>query len=301
MPVRLAEALPARAILAREGAEILRPEDPRPLNMPPIRIALLNLMPDKLATEAQFARLLAATDFDVDLVLVRPASHVPRRADPAHMTRNYVPLPDVRKQRIDGFIVTGAPVECLPFEEVTYWSELTAALDWAARSVAGSLFVCWAGQAALYHRYGVPKHAMPQKLSGVYDHCIAAPGNAAMRGFPKTFPCPVSRHTEVRRDDLPVGSGLCVLAESDAAGLCLIEDRRCRALYMFNHLEYDADTLRREFLRDRAAGKPVPLPHRYFPGDAAAAAPVNRWREHGLRLMRNWADGIYSRRVSAAA
>ena len=301
MPIRVTTDLPARAILAREGIRVLGPYDPRPVGKPPLRVALLNLMPDKVATEAQFARLLAGTDFDVELVLVRLESHSPRHVDPIHMMRHYRPLGAIMAERFDGFIVTGAPIECLPFENVSYWDELTAALDWAERYVPASLLVCWAGQAALYHRYRVPKHAMPAKLSGVYEHRLTSPDGRAVAGFPERFPCPVSRHTETRREDLPVGVGLRVLAESDEAGLCLIEDPGHRSLYMFNHLEYDADTLRREYLRDRAAGKSVLPPYRYFPQDDVTAVPANRWHGHGLRLIRNWVDEIYATLVSAAA
>lgn len=301
MPIRLPDDLPARAILAREGLQVLRDGDPRPYGMPTIRIALLNLMPDKPATEVQFARLLAGTDYDIDLVLARPDAYVPRKASPGHMARHYRPLSDVMARRIDGFIVTGAPVECLPFSEVTYWEQLCKALDWSERSVARSLFICWAGQAALWHRHGVPKHEMPAKLSGVYEHRVTATDVEILRGFPENFLCPVSRHTEVRVEDLPEGAGLRVLANSTTAGLCMVEDPRRRALYMFNHLEYDAETLRTEYVRDLAAGREVPVPHGYFPDDDISATPVNRWRRHGERLIRNWVDGVYMTMVREAA
>lgn len=301
MAIRLPDDLPARVILAREGFRVLRCEEPRPYGMPAIRVALLNLMPDKLTTETQFARLLAGTDYDVELVLARPDTYVPRKATPGHMERHYRPLSEIMARRVDGFVVTGAPVECLPFDQVTYWAQLCEAFDWADRAVAGSLFVCWAAQAALWHRHGVAKHPLPAKLSGVYDHRLSAPPAGLLRGFPETFPCPVSRHTEVRAGELTVNGGMRILAESPKAGLCMVEDPRRRSLYMFNHLEYDADTLRSEYARDLAAGREAPMPYGYFPGDDMSAEPVDPWHPFGALMIGNWVDGIYATMVRAAA
>ncbi len=186
----------------------------------------------------------------------------------------------------DGLVVTGAPIETLPFEAVDYWTDLTAMLDWARTRIAGSLYICWAAQAALYHFRGVPKHLRAAKLSGVYRQRVASAGSSLMRGFGAEFPVPVSRYTEVRAADLP--AGLNVLAESAETGLCLIEDRANRALCMFNHLEYDAGTLREEFLRDQLAGKPVAIPANYFPDDDPARPAVNVWRPSAHLLFGNW-------------
>src|SRR5690606_14374020 len=235
MPVILPDDLPVRASLLDEDADLLADRQPRAAK--PLRVALLNLMPDKPATETQFARLIGASPQEVELVLLRPASHDPGHTDKAHLRRFYRLAPEVFHETFEGLIVTGAPVEHLPFEEVDYWRELTAVFDWATTHVGSALYVCWAGQAALYHRHGVPKRALQSKLSGVYPQSVTAASSGLMAGLWPRFPTPVSRHTEVRISDLPPDRGLRVLAASAQSGLCLVEDRAARSLSMFNHLE----------------------------------------------------------------
>jgi homoserine O-succinyltransferase len=249
-------------------------------------------MPRKADAEMQIARLLGATAHAVELTLVIPDGYHPKTAPAVHIAAFYQRWSAVRERDFDGLIVTGAPVETLPFEAVDYWDQLTGIFDWAAARGCPAYYICWAAQAALYHNHGVPKHALAGKAFGVYRHRVRTRGAALLRGFGADFPVPVSRHTEVRAADLPRGRGLEVLADSDAAGLCLIADPKRRATYMFNHLEYDADSLAAEYRRDLEAGVSVPLPHGYFPDDDPARAPENRWRPFGHLLLRNWLDGV---------
>ncbi|MBZ8134722.1 homoserine O-succinyltransferase [Afifella sp. IM 167] len=288
MPIKIPDHLPARRILEAEGLVVMSEADAVRQDIRPLRIGLLNLMPNKIHTEAQLARLLGATPLQIELTLVRMSEHVARNASADHMAAFYRPWSDVCGERFDGFVVTGAPVERLAFEAVDYWDELRQIFDWTQTHVHRSLMICWAAQAALYHFHGVPKHALEQKAFGVFRHRSLDPASPYLRGFSDDFAIPVSRWTEVRREDL-AGRGLTVLVESEETGLCLVNDPARGALYMFNHLEYDTDTLRQEYLRDGAG----PLPANYFRGDDPAAPPVNGWRSHAHLLFGNWINEIY--------
>lgn len=293
MAITLPPELPAYRVLDGEGVRVLPASRVPGPQSAPLRIALLNLMPTKIATEIQFARLLARAPLDVELTLVIPSAYVPRHTPAEHLRRFYRRWTEIRDRSFDGLIVTGAPVETLPYEAVAYWDELTRIFDWAATPrVGGAFHVCWAAQAALYHFYGVPKHPLPEKRFGVYPHRVRAPRHPVFAGFDDAFPVPVSRHTEVRAADLPDGGGLSVLADSDEAGLCLVGDEMNGALYMFNHLEYEADTLRGEYLRDLSAGRRVPLPRNYFPEDDPARPPRNTWSAHAGLLFGNWLSSL---------
>lgn len=292
MAIKLPAGLPAGRILREEGVDVFDGTGALFPGARPLRVALLNLMPTKADTEVQIARLLGSSGRPIELTLLVPDSYRSRTTPAEHLAAFYSPWSHVREQWFDGLIVTGAPVETLPFEDVRYWTDLTEILDWAQHHVYWSYHICWAAQAALYHAYGVPKHGLDEKVFGVFEHRIGKPGAALMRGLRDPVPVPVSRHTEVRAGDLPCGDGLDVLMESDEAGLCLIEDTRRRAVYMFNHLEYDAGTLAREYRRDLAAGRRVALPRHYFPGDDPDRPAVNRWRPQGRVLFRNWIDRI---------
>lgn len=296
MAIRLPEGLPARAVLDCEGIAVEEPGAAGTPHRAPLRIALVNLMPRKIATETQLARLLGGTEHDVELTLVLPDGYAPRHAPAQHVARFYKRFGEIRGRRFDGLVVTGAPVETLAFEEVRYWRELTRIFDWARLSVRGSYYICWAAQAALYHFHGVQKHALPEKLFGVYPQRIRAPEAPLLRGLGDSFPVPVSRHTEVRAAELPRGAGLEVLAESPESGLCLIEDRPRHCLYMFNHLEYDAGTLAAEYRRDLEAGETIAPPRHTFPHDDPAAVPANTWRPGARTVFGNWLDGL--RRLS---
>nr|WP_087573828.1 homoserine O-succinyltransferase [Sphingomonas sp. CDS-1] len=289
MPIKIADDLPARRTLEAEGVVVMREADAVRQDIRPLRIALLNLMPNKISTETQLARLLGATPLQVELTLVRISDHVSRNTSADHMASFYRPWSDVRDERFDGFIITGAPVETLPFEEVSYWDELRAIFDWTQTHVHRSLSICWAAQAALHHFHGVEKHALERKAFGVFRHHNHLPSSPWMRGFSDDFCVPVSRWSEVRREDIPDGRGLQILADSAESGLCLIGDPGRGFLHMFNHLEYDRLTLAEEYARDGARQ----LPAHYFPGDDPAQAPLNHWRSHAHLLFGNWINEIY--------
>ncbi|MBV1830014.1 homoserine O-succinyltransferase [Komagataeibacter sp. AV436] len=293
MPIRIPDDLPARGTLEAEGVMVMGETDAIRQDIRPLRIGLLNLMPNKIRTETQIARLIGATPLQVELTLVRMSGHVPRNASADHMTSFYRAWEDVRGARFDGFIITGAPVERLPFAEVTYWDELRRVFDWTRTNVHRCFNICWAAQAAVHHFHGMPKHALARKAFGVYDHRILAPASPYLQGFADDLSIPVSRWTEVRRADLPRHAGMTVLAESPETGLCLLDDPRHHALHMFNHLEYDSTSLADEYFRDRARGLDIAVPHNYFPHDDPALRPINRWRAHAHLLAGNWINQIY--------
>jgi homoserine O-succinyltransferase len=293
MPIKIPDELPARRTLEMEGLMVMRERDAVRQDIRPLRIGLLNLMPNKIATETQIARLVGATPLQVELTLVRITDHVSRNTATDHMAAFYRPWEEIRTERFDGLVITGAPVERLSFEEVTYWDELRRILDWTQTHVHRCLTICWAAQAAVYHFHGVPKQDLAAKAFGVFRHRNLAPASPYLRGFSDDFPVPVSRWTEVRRQDIPADRGLTLLAESDETGACLIDDPRFRSLHMFNHLEYDTTTLADEYFRDTAGGARVSVPTNYFPEDDPARQPGNRWRSHGHLLFGNWINEIY--------
>ena len=293
MPIKIPNDLPARTTLEAEGVMIMREADAARQDIRPLHIGLLNLMPNKIKTETQFARLLGATPLQVELTLVKITNHVARHTPSDHMISFYRNWEDVKSEKFDGFIVTGAPIEQMPFEEVTYWDELRQIFDWTQTNVHASFNICWGAQAAVHHFHGMPKYDLPQKAFGVYRHRNLSPASHYLRGFSDDFSIPVSRWTEVRRDDIPTDSGMTVLMESDEAGLCLIDDPVHRALHMFNHIEYDSNSLGEEYFRDRNAAVPIAMPRNYFPNDDAARQPENRWRSHAHLLFGNWINHLY--------
>ncbi|MEQ8349117.1 MAG: homoserine O-succinyltransferase [Sneathiellaceae bacterium] len=293
MPIKIPDDLPARATLDAEGVMVMGEADAVRQDIRPMRIGLLNLMPDKIRTETQFARLLGATPLQVELTLVKMTHHVPRHTSSEHIISFYRDWEEVSGLRFDGFIVTGAPVERMPFEAVTYWDELRRIFDWTQSNVHACLNICWGAQAAVHHFHGMPKHLLAEKAFGVYRHRNLAPASPYLRGFSDDFSIPVSRWTEMRRAEIPAGSGLNVLMESDEAGLCLLDDPRHRSLHMFNHIEYDSSSLSDEYFRDRAAGNPIAPPRNYFPNDDPTRSPENRWRSHAHLLFGNWINQLY--------
>jgi homoserine O-succinyltransferase len=293
MPIRIPNDLPARAILEKEGVMVMPEATAARQDIRALKIGLLNLMPNKIKTETQFARLVGATPLQVDLRLVRITGHTPKNTPQEHMLAFYDAWEDVRHEKFDAFIITGAPIELLEFEHVTYWKELQAIFDWTQTHVFSTMNICWAAQAALHHFYGVQKHALPGKAFGVYRHRNLNPASPFLRGFSDDFSMPVSRWTEVRRAEIPTDKNLEVLMESDEMGLCLINDPRHNSLYMFNHIEYDTTSLSDEYFRDVAAQKPIAVPAHYFPADNPKAPPENRWRSHAHLLFGNWINEVY--------
>ena len=293
MPIRIPDNLPARAILEHEGVSLMGEATANRQDIRPMRIGLLNLMPNKIKTETQFARLIGATPLQVELQLVSTGSHTPKNTSQEHMLAFYQPWEEVRDQYFDGFIITGAPVELLPFEQVNYWNELTEIYKWTQTHVHSTFNVCWAAQAALHHFYGVPKYTLPDKALGIYSHRNLDKASPYLRGFSDNFTMPISRWTEVRRHDLPKAKQLQVLLESEEMGLCLIDDPVHRQLLMFNHIEYDTESLGDEFRRDVAAHKPVNMPANYFPDNDPGQVPQNSWRGHAHLLFGNWINQVY--------
>jgi homoserine O-succinyltransferase len=297
MSIVLPESLPATRVLLWEGVKVVSGDRLHDEIDRPLRICVVNLMPNKQVTETQIARLLGAASVPVELVLCVPDSYRAKNTSADHMAAFYRPWAQIRDQSFDGLIVTGAPVETLPFEQVAYWTDLCAIFDWARSLSLHSFYICWAAQAALYHHHAIPKHKLAEKAFGVFRHRLHERDSQLLRGFSNDFPVPVSRHTEIRLTDLPERSGLKVLAAAEEAGLCLIEDRTSRAVYMFNHIEYDTSTLADEFLRDRQAGKPVRIPCNYFPEDDPQRPPRNAWRRYGELLFGNWLCAIEANRL----
>jgi len=293
MPIKIPDNLPARATLESEGVMVMTEATARRQDIRPLHIGLLNLMPNKIKTETQFARLIGATPLQVELTLVKITHHKPKNTSEDHMLAFYQNWEDVKQQKFDGFIVTGAPIELLEFEQVTYWAELTRIFDWTQTNVHSTFNICWGAQAALYHFHKVPKHPLPEKRFGVYRHKNLAPASPYLRGFSDDFSMPVSRWTENWRKEIPEGRGLEVLMESDEAGLCFLADAPHRQLYMFNHIEYETMTLAEEYFRDVEGGKPIKLPANYFPGGNPKAPPENRWRSHAHLLFGNWINEVY--------
>lgn len=293
MPIKIPNELPARATLDAEGVMLMREADAVRQDIRPMRIGLLNLMPNKIRTETQFARLLGSTPLQVELTLVKMTKHVARNTPSDHIITFYRDFEDIRAEKFDGFIVTGAPVEQMPFEDVTYWDELCEVFDWTLTNVHSSFNVCWGAQASVHHFHGMPKYPLQEKAFGVYRHRNLAPASPYLRGFSDDFSVPVSRWTEVHREDIPATSGLQVLMESDETGLCLLHDPAHRALHMFNHIEYDSSSLADEYFRDVAAGKKIALPGHYFPKDDPTRQPENRWRSHAHLLFGNWVNELY--------
>ena len=293
MPIKIPATLPAHDVLRREGVMVMSEETALRQDIRPLQIALLNLMPKKVQTETQFARVIGATPLQIELTLIRITEHQPRNTTAAHLEAFYQPFSTARERRFDGLIITGAPIEHLDFEAVSYWDELREIFDWTQTNVHSTMGVCWGGMAMLHHFHGVPKHMLPAKAFGCYRHQAVAPSSPLLQGFSDSFVVPVSRWTEVRDEDVALDPALDVLIHSDDVGPCLIADSEHRAYYMFNHLEYDSTTLKEEYERDLAAGGPAVEPVDYFPDDDPAREPENRWRSHGHLLYGNWINEIY--------
>jgi homoserine O-succinyltransferase len=293
MPITLPATLPAFAVLDREGVMVMEDTRAARQDIRPLRIGLLNLMPKKIQTETQFARLIGATPLQIELSLIRMSEHETKNTAAEHMAEFYRPFQDVKDERFDGLIITGAPIEHLPYQDVTYWNELTEVFDWTQTHVHSTLGVCWGGMAMLWHFHNVPKHMLDAKAFGCFRHRNLAPASPYLRGFSDDLLIPVSRWTELRQTDINAVPELSTLIGSDQVGPCLIEDAAHRALMILNHFEYDSTTLKDEYDRDIAAGKPINVPLNYFPDDDPRKMPQNRWRSHAHLLYGNWINQIY--------
>ncbi len=288
MPVKIPDSLPARGILEAENVFLIGERQALQQDIRPLRIAILNLMPTKVATETQLLRLLGNTPLQVEVTLLHMASHSSKNTSAEHLLEHYVSFAEVRNQAFDGLIVTGAPVETLPFEEVDYWPELTEILDWAETNVFSCFFICWGAQAALHHYHGVPKFPLANKMFGVFPHLLKVRNERLVQGFDDVFFAPHSRHTETRREDILARPELVLLAESDEAGVYLVQSANRRHVFVTGHSEYDPCTLQGEYVRDLGKGLPIGIPQNYFPQDDPSREPLVRWRGHSNLLFSNW-------------
>ena len=293
MPIKIPSNLPAFDVLTREGVMVVDEELAARQDIRPLRLALLNLMPKKIQTENQFARLIGATPLQIELTLLRMSDHQTRNTAAEHMESFYHPFEEISDQKFDGLIITGAPIEHMPFEDVTYWAELSRIMDWTQTNVHSTFGVCWGGMAMIHHFHGVKKHLLDAKAFGCFRHVNLVPTSPFLRGFSDECVMPVSRWTEMKQAEVDAKPGLTTLLGSDEVGPCLIEDPAHRALYVFNHFEYDRDTLKQEYDRDVAEGVPINVPCNYYPSDDPSKLPVNRWRSHAHLLYGNWINEIY--------
>ncbi|MEI6797621.1 MAG: homoserine O-succinyltransferase [Pseudomonadota bacterium] len=294
MPITLPQTLPAFDVLRAEGVMVMSPDRAAAQDIRPLRIGLLNLMPKKIQTETQFARLIGATPLQIDFHLIRMSEHQTKNTAAAHMETFYRPFAEVEAsgEKFDGLIITGAPIEHLPFEDVTYWDELTRVMDWTQSHVHSTFGVCWGAMAMLYHFHGIQKHMLSAKAFGCFTQQNLAPTSPYLRGFSDDLVIPVSRWTEERQDEIDA-AGLRTLLGSADTGPCLVEDAAHRALYIFNHFEYDNETLKQEYDRDVANGTPINVPANYYPNDDPTQTPRNRWRSHAHLLYGNWVNELY--------
>jgi len=292
MPIRIPDHLPARSVLEAEGVRVMDRRTSVRQDIRPLRIGLLNLMPDKISTETQFARLVGATPLQIDFTLIHLATHQSKTTPQTHLDAFYRTWTEVRQEKFDGFIITGAPLGMIPFEDVTYWDELVEIFDWTTTHVHAPFFVCWGALAALYHFHSIEKIRLPQKLTGVFPHENSEPGCRWLLGSDDIVDMPVSRWTKIDEEAVEANDALRVLLRHDETGPGLIDELQKRRIFMFNHLEYEADTLKQEFLRDLEAGEEN-KPKAYFPGDDPERAPLARWRAHGHLLISNWINEIY--------
>ncbi|UWQ55701.1 homoserine O-succinyltransferase [Leisingera caerulea] len=293
MPIKIPADLPAYDVLTNEGVMVMSPDQAARQDIRALRIGLLNLMPKKIQTENQFARLIGATPLQIELSLIRMTEHQTRNTAAEHMEEFYHSFQEVKHQKFDGLIITGAPIEHLEFPEVTYWDEMREVFEWTQTNVHSTFGVCWGGMAMINHFHGVKKHMLDHKAFGCFRHQNLAPASPYLRGFSDDFVIPVSRWTEMKQAEIDAAPGLRTLLGSDQVGPCLVEDKAHRALYIFNHFEYDSDTLKQEYDRDVANGTPINVPDNYYPDDDPSQQPQNRWRSHAHLLYGNWINEIY--------
>lgn len=288
MPIRTQSDLPAKEILERENIFVMDENRAIHQDIRPINIVILNLMPLKEDTELQILRSLSNTPLQVDVSFMAPASHASTHTSKSHLNQFYQTFDEIRQKYFDGLIITGAPVEQMEYEEVDYWEEVCKIMEWSKKHVTSTLHLCWGAQAGLYYHYGIKKHLLPEKLSGIYTHKVLVPHHKLMRGFDDTFTLPHSRHTGIDEEALKRCRGLEVLAVSEIAGSCVICSRNGRQVFVTGHAEYDRDTLAKEYFRDKNKGLNPNVPYNYFPNDDASKTPPMIWRSNATLLYTNW-------------
>ncbi len=288
MPVVIPETLPAKETLTNENIFVMGENRALHQDIRPLKIAILNLMPTKIATETQLLRLIGNSPLQVEITLLRTATHESKNTPEEHLLTFYQTISEIEDQRFDGLIITGAPVEQMPFEEVDYWPELQYIMDWREHNVFATMYVCWGAQAGLYHHFGVPKYPLAEKMFGVFPHTINYPRLPLFRGFDDVYFAPHSRHTEIRRADIEQVPDVEILSESTEAGVYIVATRDGRQIFVTGHSEYDPLTLKSEYDRDVRLGLPIKVPRNYYPNDDPTCPPVVRWRGHSNLLFVNW-------------
>ena len=288
MPIKIPNDLPAVEILNKENIFVMHEDRALHQDIRPLNIVILNLMPTKIVTETQILRLLGNSPLQVDIVLLHPKTHISKNTSREHLIKFYNTFDEICDRKFDGMIITGAPVEQLPFEEVDYWDELVQIMDWSVTNVFSTFHICWGAQAALYHHYGIPKYQLPEKMFGIFPHRVTKKNQKLLRGFADIFYAPHSRHTEVRREDIQKVPELEILAESDEAGIYIVASKNGRQVFVTGHSEYDPLTLKAEYERDIAKGLKINLPKNYFPNDDPNFDPIVTWRGHANLLFNNW-------------
>lgn len=290
MPVKVPKSLPASAFLQQENIFVMDDERALSQEIRPLKIAILNLMPNKIATETQLLRLIANNPLQIEVVLLSTASYSPKTVEAEHLNAFYLTFEEAMRQkmRFDGLIVTGAPVEKMDFSEVAYWDELRQIMEWAAHHVYSTMYICWAAQAAMYYTYGINKSTLPRKIFGIFSHRVTMRNNPLVRGFNDEFDAPHSRYTQVDAKRVYGQPDLDVLAESDEAGIYLAASKSLRQVFVFGHGEYDVDTLHNEYVRDREKGLKTAKPKHYYVGGKTGALPKMTWRAHESLLIANW-------------
>lgn len=288
MPIKIPSNLPAFSALQEERIFVMPDDRAEHQDIRPLKIAILNLMPKKIETETQILRLLSNTPIQVDIDFVQTKSHVSKNTSQDHLVKFYTTFDEIKNNRYDGMIITGAPVEQIEFEEVDYWDELCEILDWTRTNVFSTLHICWGAQAGLYRHYNVPKYALPKKMFGIFPHYLVNYSNKILKGFDELFYVPHSRHTEVKREDIEKVEELEILTESSLSGVHMVASKNGRQFFITGHSEYDRDTLSNEYFRDKNKGLPIEIPYNYFPDDNPENEPVFTWRCHANQLFSNW-------------
>ena len=288
MPIRIPNDLPAAETLLQENIFVMDQNRALRQDIRPLEIVLLNLMPTKIVTETQLSRLLGNTPLQVNLELMHTTTHVSKNTPQEHLLSFYKSFDELKHRKFDGMVITGAPVEMLPFEQVDYWPELCEIMEWSKHNVHSTFHICWGAQAGLYYHYGIDKKVMPKKMFGVFPHHADYKRSILLRGFDDEFWVPHSRHTTVERADIEKVPELRILASSEESGVYAVATKGGRQIFVTGHSEYDPETLEKEYLRDKALGLPIDVPKHYYPGDDDTKPPMVRWRGHGNLLFSNW-------------
>lgn len=287
MPITISNELPARKVLQSENIFVMSQRRAASQDIRPLKILILNLMPKKITTETQLLRLLSNTPLQVEIDLVRPSGHQSKNTSEEHLLHFYNTFPDIKNNKYDGMIITGAPVEKMPFEEVDYWDELCEIFEWTKTNVTSTFHICWGAQAAMYYHYGINKFPLEEKLSGIYKHRVARKNSKLLRGYDDEFFAPHSRYTTVKREDV-LEAKLRIYAESEKAGVYIAGSKGGKQFFVTGHSEYDALTLHEEYMRDLDKGLDIKMPENYYPDGDPAKQPVVSWRSHSALLFSNW-------------